>query len=160
MLIITTGGTIEGLDYDNPGQAPLALPMPLETLLERIANLPELSIKRVFCKDSRFITDRDRAILALEIENTDKKKILITHGTFSMVETARYLGVCNFDKAVVLTGALVPGTNLHTDAVDNLSFAIQQLRDLEKGVYIAIHGEIFTWNNVKKNTENNRFERL
>ena len=71
--ILTTGGTIEGLEYDKPNQAPEESPMPLEKLLYLIENLPEHHIKRVLLKDSRFIEDRDRALIVSEIKKCNSK---------------------------------------------------------------------------------------
>lgn len=158
--IITTGGTIEGLEYDNPNQVPKIPPMPLDSILELIENLPKYRTKSALLKDSRFMNDNDRAVIATEIEKSDANKILVTHGTLTMAETAQFLGRLGLDKTIVLTGAFVLGTNPKTDAFENLSFALNKIADLNEGVYIAMHQTIFPWNNVRKNIAENRFENI
>ncbi|MDJ0644496.1 MAG: asparaginase domain-containing protein [Flavobacteriaceae bacterium] len=160
IYILTTGGTIEGFEYDNLNQVPTESPMPLDSLLYHIDNLPEYHIKRVFLKDSRFINDADRALIASEIVKSKYSKVIITHGTLTMVETAKFLGKLRIDKTIVLTGAFILGTDPKTDAFENLSFALTKISDLEQGVYLAMHQSIFPWNNVKKNIQEKRFEKV
>lgn len=160
ITILTTGGTIEGLEYDKIDKAPEKAPISIEDHLSRIDIAPQYDIKEVFSKDSRFVNRRDRDLLLREIEFAENDKIIITHGTLTMVETALFLGKLNLDKTIVLTGAFVLGTDPKTDAFENLSFALTKVSSVEKGVYIAMHQTLFPWNNVQKNMQENRFEKI
>ncbi len=155
--IITTGGTIEGLEYSDE-QENNAVTVSINSLLQQINNSNEYHVDKAFSKDSRFITTTDRQLLENKIKAAKSEKILITHGTVTMVETASYLGKLNIDKTIVLVGAFILGTEKDTDAPANLDFAIAAAQRLEKGVYIAMNGKVFRWDNVKKNVAKNRFE--
>ncbi|MBP2833742.1 asparaginase [Aquimarina sp. U1-2] len=156
--IITTGGTIEGLEYEDSINAPKESPLLLTTLLNQIKDVPGFTIQKAFLKDSRFIDKEDRKFLAELVTSTESSKVLITHGTLTMVETAKYLGKLDIDKTIVLTGSFILGTLPNSDVLDNLKFAILNLTDLSKGVYIAMHHQIFNWYKVRKNIEQDRFE--
>ncbi|TGV03355.1 asparaginase domain-containing protein [Flavivirga rizhaonensis] len=158
--ILTTGGTIGGLEYQDTIDKPEHIDMDIENFFKSANVSFEYEIDKVFDKDSRFITDENRKVLSEKIKLSIADKILITHGTLTMVETANFLGRMNLGKVVVLTGALVLGTNANTDAPFNLGFAISALKFLENGVYITMNGKIFDWNNVKKNLQTNQFETL
>lgn len=157
--ILTTGGTIEGLEYDKPENRISSPTISIANFLESANVSFEYTIDTVFQKDSRFITPEDRIKLASRIAASDSDKILITHGTLTMAETAKFLGRLRLDKTIVLVGALILGTEKDTDAPFNLGYALGVLDFLEKGVYIAMNGNIFSWDNVKKNFETNRFEK-
>jgi L-asparaginase len=156
--IITTGGTIEGLDYvDKEGitKSNIAVNDFLES-----ANVDfKYTIESVFKKDSRAITDNDRKLLVRKIKKSNATKILITHDTFTMEDTAKYIGKCNLNKTIVLVGSFILGSSADTDAPFNLGYAISSLQLLKSDVYIAMNGQIFLWNNVSKNLETNKFER-
>jgi L-asparaginase len=113
----------------------------------------------VFKKDSRAITDEDRAQLVCKIKESAATKILITHGTFTMEDTAKYIGKLNLNKTIVLVGSFILGSSAETDAPFNLGYALSSLQLLKPDVYIAMNGQIFNWNNVSKNLETNKFER-
>lgn len=155
--ILTTGGTIEGLDYvDESGITNSNV-----SLIDFFegANISfDYSIESVFKKDSRDIDENDRATLVSKIKAATATKILITHGTFTMEETARYIGKLNLNKTIVLVGSFLLGSSANTDAPFNLGYAISSLQFLKQGVYVAMNGQIFDWNNVYKNLETNKFE--
>lgn len=158
IYIITTGGTIEGLEYKNESENKGAT-ISIKSLLEKVNVSFEFEFVNAFSKDSRFITTEDRALLKEKIDAIHTKQILITHGTITMVETATYLGKLDIDKTIVLVGSFILGTEENSDASFNLGYAIRALQTLEKGVYIAMNGQLFPWNNVKKNIDKNRFEK-
>ncbi|MEK6154691.1 asparaginase domain-containing protein [Flavobacteriaceae bacterium 3-367] len=106
------------------------------------------------------MTNKDRRLIVSQIKTTPRNKILITHGTYTMVETAEHLGKLYLKKTIVLTGAFIPGTDKNTNALLNLEYAMNALENLKNGVYIVMNGEIFNWNNVRKNLSENRFEPL
>ena len=157
--IFTTGGTIEGLDYDNLKDATLQNTISIEDFLNSAKVSTPYSLERVFQKDSRFITDEDRLKLAERITAASSNQILVTHGTLTMAETAKFLGKLGLEKTIVLVGALKLGTDEDSDASFNLGFAFGVLDFLEYGVYVAMNGKVFTWDNVRKNLESNQFEK-
>jgi len=156
--ILTTGGTIEGLDYVNDDGIKHSK-VTIKDFLNN-ANIDfEYIIESVFKKDSRAIDENDRELLVRKIEESDATKILITHGTFTMEDTAKYIGKLNLNKTIVLVGSFILGSSAETDAPFNLGYAISSLQILKPEVYIAMNGQIFHWNNVSKNIETNKFER-
>ena len=156
--ILTTGGTIEGLDYVD-GQGVTQSNITIQGFLEK-ANIDfDYTIESVFKKDSRAINENDRKLLVCKIKESTATKILITHGTFTMEDTAKYIGRLNLKKAIVLVGSFLLGSSENTDAPFNLGYAISSLQLLKPDVYIAMNGQIFLWNNVSKNLETNKFER-
>lgn len=157
IYILTTGGTIEGLDYvDDKGIS--ASETTIKDFLDK-ANIDfEYTIESVLKKDSRALTDDDRKLLVSKIKAAKATKILITHGTFTMEDTAKYIGKLNLKKTIVLVGSFILGSSAETDAPFNLGYAISSLQLLKPDVYIAMNGQIFNWNNVFKNLETNKFE--
>ncbi|WP_394973170.1 asparaginase domain-containing protein [uncultured Croceitalea sp.] len=157
--ILTTGGTIEGLNYEDIDEESKNPPIQINKFFENLDLTFQFSIKKVFSKDSRLITNGDRKILKKSIELSLTKNILITHGTITMIKTAKYLGNLGLDKTIVLVGAFIPGHEPNTDAHFNLGYAFNAAQRLNNGVYIAMHGNTFSWNNVVKNKLTNRFEK-
>ena len=156
--IITTGGTIEGLDYDTSDNSSVQSTVSIQDFLQAANVACIYTLENAFQKDSRFITDQDRSDLAERITTSNFDHILITHGTFTMAETAKFLGKLGIEKTIVLVGAFILGTEPYTDAPFNLGFAIGSVKHLKSGVYIAMHGRIFSWDNVRKNFDLNLFE--
>lgn len=156
--ILTTGGTIEGLDYIDD-KVIKDSNVSIEGFLKSFNVDFDFTIESVFKKDSRAITDDDRKLLVSKIKATKATKILITHGTFTMEDTAKYIGKLNLKKTIVLVGSFILGSSAETDAPFNLGYAISSLQLLKPDVYIAMNGQIFHWKNVVKNLETNKFER-
>jgi L-asparaginase len=156
--ILTTGGTIEGLDYvDDKGIKKTNIS--IGDFLDR-ANVDfEYDIESIFKKDSRAIDENDLKLLVSKVKEANTKKILITHGTFTMEDTAKYIGKLNLGKTIILVGSFILGDSENTDASFNLGYAVSSLQFLKPDVYIAMNGQIFHWNNVSKNFEANKFER-
>ena len=154
--ILTTGGTIEGLDYD---QEQGGRKISLRNFLKAANVSFSFSIEEVFQKDSRSITFQDREYLVEKIQTSKASKILVSHGTFTMEETAEHLGKLNLNKTIVLVGSFILGSSKNTDAPFNLGYAICALQFLKPDVYVAMNGKIFHWSNVIKNLETNKFER-
>lgn len=153
--IITAGGTIEGLDKElRNKEAAVSIKGFLES-----ANISfQYIIEETFKKDSRSITFDDREYLVEKIQTSKASKILITHGTFTMEDTAAHIGKLNLNKTIVLTGSFILGSSQNTDAPFNLGYALCALQFLEPDVYVAMHGRIFHWKNVTKNLNTNKFE--
>ena len=158
--IITTGGTIEGLDYETEENETKEKRISIEDFFNSANVSFSYSIESVLDKDSRFITDEDRKLLVDKIKATSAEKIILTHGTFTMEDTAKYLGKLNLKKTIVLVGSFVLGSSNDTDAPFNLGYAICSVQFLKPDVYVAMNGTIFHWKNVTKNLETNKFEQL
>lgn len=156
--IITTGGTIEGLHYDKVEDRPQNAPVKINYFLERANVTFPFSVEEAFSKDSRFITLAEQKLLEQRIRSSEADRILITHGTLTMVETTKYLGELNLNKTIVVVGSFILGTAKNTDALFNLGYGICALQILGRGVYIAMNGNVFSWDNVTKNVKQNRFE--
>ncbi|MEM1154425.1 MAG: asparaginase domain-containing protein, partial [Pseudomonadota bacterium] len=139
--IITTGGTIDKVYFDAKSHYQIGEPI-VADLLERMRVNFSFTIEQAMRKDSLEINDEDRAIIKTLVERCDGKHVLITHGSDSMVATARSLtGVSG--KCIVLTGALQPAAFANSDAVFNIGCAIGALQSKDSGVYIAMSGQIF-----------------
>ncbi len=122
----------------------------------------DYNLKTLMMVDSLDMTDADRAIIAHNCRLASTDRILITHGTDTIVQTATYLAnEAMADKTIVLTGALVPyafGTS--SDGFFNLGSALAFLQTLPPGVYVAMNGRYFPWNKVRKNIRTGYFEEI
>jgi L-asparaginase len=156
--ILTTGGTIGGLEYANTEDKSSKDTIDISRFLE-VANISEgYSLEHLFDKDSRHITLKDRCTRNDKIKSLKTDQILSTHGTKTMSETAKYLGALQLEKTIVLTGSFILGSKKNTDAAFNLGFAFAALQFLTNGVYLAINGKVFNYDNAVKNIQMNRFE--
>ncbi len=121
----------------------------------------DVSIRTLMMIDSLEMTDADRALVVDQCRHTPESRIVITHGTDTMVETARALGVV-FDataaKTIVLTGAMIPYAFGSSDGLFNLGSALSFAQVLPPGVYVAMNGRCFAWNAVRKNLATGVFE--
>lgn len=156
--VFTTGGTIDKHYFDANSEFEIADSLLPELLLE--ANITDdYAMAELLRKDSLEIDDQDRATIAKAVAGADSKRVLITHGTDTMPETARALAGIE-DKTVVLVGAMQPARMRRSDAVFNLGFAWAALKLLPPGVYIAMNGDVFEAGKVRKNLTAQRFERV
>lgn len=119
-----------------------------------------VEIRTLMMVDSTQMTDEDREIIAQNCLKAKEDKIIITHGTDTMAETAKYLAQKLKNKTVVLTGAMVPYTFGSSDGMFNLGCALAFVQALPPGVYIAMNGRHFTHNNVRKNKKTGEFEEI
>jgi L-asparaginase len=110
--------------------------------------------------DSLEMTDSDRQIILHHCSTCEEQQVLITHGTDTMVETAAYLAKAGLPKTIVLTGAMIPYKFGSSDGFFNLGNALAYAQALPAGVYVAMNGIAFPWNNVKKNRRTGIFEPL
>jgi len=108
--------------------------------------------------DSLQMTDADRQLILRRCRETDHQRIVITHGTDTMEQTAAVLGPGVPGKTVVLTGAMVPYTFGSSDGMFNLGTALAFAQTLGRGVYIAMNGRCFPWHSVRKNRQEGVFE--
>ncbi|ADR35499.1 asparaginase domain-containing protein [Oceanithermus profundus] len=154
--VFTTGGTIDKVYYDAKDDYTVGDPQIGKLLEEARVNFP-YAIEALFKKDSLQMTDADRARIREAVAAAPARRVLITHGTDTMVETARALvGVP--DKTIVLVGAMQPARFLGSDAEFNIGYAVAAVQLLPPGVYIAMNGQVFGAERVRKNRERLRFE--
>jgi L-asparaginase len=156
--ILTTGGTIDKVYFDAKGGYEVGAPMVREILTQGRVAL-EIEVVELLRKDSLEMTDADRAQIREAISSSPASHFVVTHGTDTIVDTARVLQQLS-GKTVVLTGALQPGRFADSDAPFNLGMAIAAVQTLAPGIYIAANGRVFAADKVRKNRELNRFEDL
>ena len=156
VLFIQTGGTIDK-DYPRTtkGYAFEIAEPAVKRILQRINSNFEFEILSVCKKDSMDLTEKDRDQILEACKNADSDKIIITHGTDTMIETAQILSALN--KVIILTGAMRPEKFSDSDAAFNIGTAIGALNVLNEGVYIAMNGRIHAWDKCKRNTETGQF---
>ncbi|MCS7257812.1 MAG: asparaginase [candidate division WOR-3 bacterium] len=120
----------------------------------------DVVIEELMMVDSAYMTDNQRAQIVEAVKNSKEDRILITHGTDRMVETAQALAQEIKNKTVVLTGAMVPYSFGSSDGMFNLGAGLAFVQTLPYGVYIAMNGRYFHWNNVTKNKNTGYFEEI
>ena len=158
LLIITTGGTIDKIYFDDKSDYQVGEPQ-ISQILHAMHVAFDFEVTALMRKDSLHITDRDRSLIRATVEASNCSHILITHGTDSMKATAEALDGID-DKTIVLTGALNPARFRDSDAVFNIGCAIGAVQALEPGVYIAMNGKVWIPDEVRKNVRANRFEHV
>jgi L-asparaginase len=118
----------------------------------------EVQVETLLMIDSLQMTAADRALILERCRKCDERRIVITHGTDTMENTAAVLGQAELGKTVILTGAMVPYTFGSSDGMFNLGTALAFAQTLEPGVYVAMNGKFFRWNCVRKNRTHGVFE--
>jgi L-asparaginase len=156
LLILTTGGTIDKIYFDDKSDYQVGEPQ-IGRILKELGVVIPFTVLPVMRKDSLHIDQADRELLKATIESREESHILITHGTDTMVETARVLSAIP-GKTMILTGALNPASFRGSDAEFNIGTAVGAVQSLPPGVYIAMNGRIWDPAKVKKNVSANRFE--
>lgn len=156
--IYTTGGTIDKTYFDAKSEYEVGDPQIIDIL--RFANVgADYQVETLLRKDSLDMTAGDRTLIVERVKAEPSERILITHGTDTMVETARSLQSVP-DKTIVLVGSLSPAQFKNSDAEFNIGFAMAAVQTLPHGVYIAMNGQVFTPENVQKNRDKNAFEKV
>ena len=122
----------------------------------------DIDVKTLMMLDSLKMTEADREIIAYNCRRAEADRIVLTHGTDTMVETARHLANAGIeDKTIVITGAMIPyAFGNSSDGFFNLGAAIPFVQVLQPGIYVAMNGRFFDWNNVRKNKKTGFFEEL
>ena len=158
ILIVTTGGTIDKVYFDAHSTYEIGEPHVPEILAAShvAADVVVVSLLR---KDSLELTDEDRALIRRTVQEHERTRVIVTHGTDTMVKTGRALeGIPG--KVIVLTGSLSPARFHNSDAVFNVGMAMAAVQALPPGVYLTMNGRIFSPRRVRKNRELNRFEEI
>ena len=158
LTVITTGGTIDKVYFDAKSDYQIGAPQ-IGEILTQLGVAFEFEVVPVLRKDSLEMTDEDRTAIRRAIEQQPHRHVLITHGTDTMVDTARVLAGIS-GKTIVLTGALNPARFQGSDAVFNIGCAVGAVQSLADGVWIAMNGRIWDPAHVRKNRAANRFEQI
>ncbi|MCK5163364.1 MAG: asparaginase [Desulfobacula sp.] len=150
------GGTIDKVYFDALSKYEIG-ESNIDDILKNAKVNFEYKISSILKKDSLDMSDQDRLTIKQAVENESYDKIIITHGTDTMIETAKVLGMVQH-KVIVLTGAMEPAKFKSSDAIFNLGSAVAAVQSLPHGVYLVISGRIFTPDNVQKNRNKKIFE--
>jgi len=157
--IFITGGTFDK-EYDEiTGRLYFKDTHVVEMLKLGRCRLP-VEVRTVMMVDSLDMTEEDRQLIAQNCSKVPEEQIVITHGTDTMVDTARVLAARVPSKTIVLTGAMIPYAFGSSDGLFNLGSALAVCQVLPSGVYIAINGQVFEWDKVRKNRRTGTFESL
>ena len=156
IAIPTTGGTFDKIYFDANSEYSIGEPC-ISSILDEGNVTSEFRIKSILKKDSLDINQKERELIKKSVIECEEERIIIIHGTDTMVETAKFLEEIK-DKTIVLTGSMQPARFKKTDAIFNSGFAFAAALSLENGVYIAMNGRIFNSSNVRKNIDLGRFE--
>ena len=157
---IMTGGTIDSF-YD--GAKDSVVPNKHSTIPHFIKSLKlsdKMEFTEVCMKDSRALTQADRKNILKAVEDSPCKKIIITHGTYTMPDTARFLkaNLKRKDQTIIFTASLIPITGFSpSDAPFNLGYSVAKVKDLSSGIYVCINGKIFAPEEVVKGIADGRF---
>ena len=158
LCIVTTGGTIDKIYFDDKSDYQIGEPQ-IGLILEELGVAFGYRVIPILRKDSLHLGDSDRELIRATIAAQESSHVLVTHGTDSMVETAKVLASIP-GKTIVLTGALNPARFRGSDAEFNIGTAVGAVQSLPPGVYIAMNGRIWDPAAVRKNVDANRFEAL
>jgi L-asparaginase len=159
LRLIATGGTFDKHYNDLNGVLGFAESHMPEVIKRARLTIPvELQVLPLL--DSLDMQDQDRQRVLDACQASSEKAIVIVHGTDTMPQTAAVLGAAKLGKTVVLTGAMIPYEIANSDALFNLGFACGVAQTLAPGVYVAMNGQVFAWNNVTKNRAAGVFEPL
>ncbi|MCX7555750.1 asparaginase domain-containing protein [Xanthomonadaceae bacterium JHOS43] len=156
LCIVTTGGTIDKIYFDDKSDYQIGEPQ-IGRILDELGVAFQFTVIPILRKDSLHIGDTDRELLRATIAAQDADRVLVTHGTDTMVQTAQVLSTIP-GKTIVLTGALNPARFRGSDAEFNIGCAVGAVQCLPPGVYIAMNGRIWDPGKVRKNVSANRFE--
>ncbi|MDR6136842.1 L-asparaginase [Pseudoxanthomonas sp. SORGH_AS 997] len=156
LLIVTTGGTIDKIYFDDKSDYQVGEPQ-IGRILKELGVAFRFTVIPIIRKDSLHITDADRELMRATIAAQSARHVLITHGTDSMVQTAQALASLE-NRVIVLTGALNPAGFRGSDAEFNIGCAVGAVQSAPEGVWIAMNGRIWDPRHVRKNVAANRFE--
>jgi len=157
--IFITGGTFDK-EYDELRGELFFKTTHMSELLQLGRSRLDVAVKTLMMIDSLEMTDADRIFILQSCIDTTEDKIVITHGTDTMEVTARVLGQANLQKTIILTGAMIPYKFGSSDGLFNIGCALAFAQTLSPGVYVAMQGRYFPWDNVRKNRAGGFFEEL
>ena len=156
--IFTVGGTIDKIYFDAKSTYEVGPPN-IADILDGLHLNPEFTVTSLMQKDSLDMTEADRALVLEQVLACGESRIIITHGTDTMVATAQVLRDVP-GKTIVLTGALSPALFKNSDAMFNIGCAVTAVQIMPPGVYITMNGQLFDHDKVTKDVSRNRFVAL
>ena len=159
VCIFVTGGTFDKTYDEIHGRLSFRNTHLLE-MLRLGRSRVVVSVRTLMMIDSLDMTDADREVIVRNCAACDQSRIVVTHGTDTMVETAAAIAAVVKDKTIVLTGAMVPYAFGSSDGLFNLGSALSFAQVLPSGVYVAMNGRHFAWDKVRKNREAGTFEEI
>jgi L-asparaginase len=157
--LFVTGGTFDK-EYDELHGSLDFRDTHLPEMLEMARSRLDVHVRTLMMIDSVDMTPEDRALIAHNCQAVPESNIVVTHGTDTMVDTARVIAAAVPGKTVVLTGAMIPIAFGSSDGLFNLGGALTVVQVLPPGVYIAMNGQVFDWDDVRKNRDTGVFEAL
>jgi len=157
--ILVTGGTFDKEYNENTGQL-FFKNTHIAEMLRLGRSRVVVTIRTIMMVDSLEMTDADRAVIVQNCRQSEENRIVVTHGTDTMTETAAAIAPAVSGKTVVLTGAMIPYAFGSSDGLFNLGSALSFVQVLPAGVYIAMNGKCFRWDRVRKNRERGEFEEI
>jgi L-asparaginase len=157
--IFITGGTFDK-EYNELNGELYFKDTHMSDLLEMGRSKVQVEIRTLMMVDSLEMTDEDRELIIHQCINCEETQIVITHGTDTMSETAKVLAKKVKDKTIILTGAMIPIKFGSSDGLFNLGSALAFAQTLPPGVYVAMNGRYFNWDNVRKNKQTGVFEEV
>ena len=155
--ILVTGGTFDK-EYNELNGTLFFKDTHLQEMLKLGRCKLEVEIRTLMLVDSLDMTDEDRQLIVDHCSKIQDERIVITHGTDTMDQTARALAGANLPKTIVLTGAMIPYKFGSSDGLFNLGSALAFVQTLPHGIYIAMNGRCFSWDHVRKNRSTGEFE--
>jgi L-asparaginase len=157
--LFATGGTFDK-EYDEINGRLYFKDSHIPEMLRLGRSRVEVSVQTLMMIDSLEMTDADRALVVASCRRAPESRIVITHGTDTMTDTAAALASTVADKTIVLTGAMVPYAFGSSDGLFNLGSALSFVQVLSEGVYVAMNGRCFPWNRARKNRQTGIFEEI
>ena len=158
--ILVTGGTFDK-EYDELSGQLFFKDTHIGEMLRLGRSRVEVTIRTVMMIDSLDMTDADRTLIAQNCAQSPEDRIVITHGTDTMTETAAAIAAAGVSsKTIVLTGAMIPYAFGSSDGLFNLGSALSFVQVLPAGIYLAMNGKCFPWDRVRKNRERGEFEEI
>lgn len=156
--ILATGGTFDKIYFDAKSEFHIGEPMAISVLDEANVDF-DYEVESILKKDSLEMNEQDRQQIRQKVVGLSYDRIIITHGTDTMVQTAQNLQNIP-GKTIVITGAMQPARMRYSDAAFNIGFACSAVQILPPGVYIAMNGKVFDPQTTRKNVELSRFESI
>ena len=157
--LIITGGTLD--KHYNELNGELHFPEThLPAMLKQARCRVEIDSQQLMLKDSLEMQNTDRELIKQACVSTEERQIIITHGTDSMVDTAKCLATITDNKTIVLFGAMIPYAIKQSDALFNFGCAITAVQLLPAGVYICMNAKVFDWDKVSKDRQAGEFKSL
>lgn len=159
ITVLITGGTFDK-EYDEIHGRLFFKDTHLPEILKLGRCQLDVDVRTLMMVDSLEMQEEDRDLILNYCRKCDDQKIVITHGTDTMNITAKLLGEANLNKTIVITGAMIPFKFGSSDGLFNMGSALAFVQTLPPGVYVAMQGRYFLWNNFRKNKGSGTFEEL